>query len=488
MAKLLQQHPDLVSFSHKQLYKQLLLLQQKLELPSPRKVQQVALQHPRLLLLSQQQIDQGLATLAEIFSVTSDRAAGIAATQPLLLLMTKEELQDRLQSHAAALGVKVQKATAIIAARPLLALCDPATLASKKRLLCEQLKLKPKRAADVLVIAPGVLEYSLHGLEEKLQQLEQLLLVGLRPWGPEALLSAEATAEGRSSSSSSSNGAASTFGGNTSSSSSSSGQVAAHEEGIEGSARTGSYSSSSASSSGCKSSSSSSIGNQGPTCEAGVGGSANAAPSSSSSSSSADAAPSSSSDDKGLLDLRGMYNRWDSGSGCSSTSAAAAEQPHCSSSIGSVSTSRSCSSSNGTSGSQHAEEPSSSSSSGPISRDHKSRNSSSGSSSRRKFAADTPLIRKQLAHLVVQQPMLLYYSSQYLQSKIQQLQEVLGFDWPSLQWLLWRRPALLTRSVGAAERSYRSLSVWKFDSEYKKELLLEHPLLLRLAPREIHGR
>jgi hypothetical protein len=90
--------------------------------------------------------------------------------------------------------------------------------------------------------------------------------------------------------------------------------------------------------------------------------------------------------------------------------------------------------------------------------------------------------------LVFQQPALLYYRSKELTNKMEQLQELLGWDRPHLQCLVWRRPALLTRSVGAVERSYRALSVWKFETEYKQELLLAHPLLLRLSPREVHGR
>jgi hypothetical protein len=51
-----------------------------------------------------------------------------------------------------------------------------------------------------------------------------------------------------------------------------------------------------------------------------------------------------------------------------------------------------------------------------------------------------------------------------------------------------RRPALLLRSRGVVDASWRSLSIWAFDDAYKAALVSSHPGLLRLAPAELWGR
>jgi hypothetical protein len=84
---------------------------------------------------------------------------------------------------------------------------------------------------------------------------------------------------------------------------------------------------------------------------------------------------------------------------------------------------------------------------------------------------------------------LLTRSSGALYQRVAALQNLLGVeDKHVLRSLLQRRPALLTRSTAAVDRSMRALSVWKMAPGYKLALVLAHPALLRLSGAELHGR
>jgi hypothetical protein len=94
----------------------------------------------------------------------------------------------------------------------------------------------------------------------------------------------------------------------------------------------------------------------------------------------------------------------------------------------------------------------------------------------------------QLRRLVLQEPSLLTRSSADLSRKLAALQQLTGLSAEAALMVVKQRPALLTRDASQLARSWRALSVWKFAPAFKAQLVLEHPLLLRLSPREVHGR
>ncbi|MGQ3249795.1 MAG: hypothetical protein ACT6SB_16845, partial [Aeromicrobium sp.] len=69
-----------------------------------------------------------------------------------------------------------------------------------------------------------------------------------------------------------------------------------------------------------------------------------------------------------------------------------------------------------------------------------------------------------------------------------QLQQLLRCSPADAAALAVRRPALLTKSPSALTASFRALSPWQLSQEQKSELLTAHPMLLRLAPTEVHLR
>ncbi|KAL6749858.1 hypothetical protein V8C86DRAFT_3144587, partial [Haematococcus lacustris] len=93
-----------------------------------------------------------------------------------------------------------------------------------------------------------------------------------------------------------------------------------------------------------------------------------------------------------------------------------------------------------------------------------------------------------LAALAAQEPSLLYRPAANAKASLHQLQQLLRCSPADAAALAVRRPALLTKSPSALTASFRALSPWQLSQEQKSELLTAHPVLLRLAPTEVHLR
>jgi hypothetical protein len=94
----------------------------------------------------------------------------------------------------------------------------------------------------------------------------------------------------------------------------------------------------------------------------------------------------------------------------------------------------------------------------------------------------------QLQAMVFEEPSLLWRSPSLVIRNLRVVQQLLSCGTEAALELVQRRPAVLTRSAKSLSASYKALSVWEFDGEEKRQLLHEHPLLLRLSPRELHLR
>jgi hypothetical protein len=94
----------------------------------------------------------------------------------------------------------------------------------------------------------------------------------------------------------------------------------------------------------------------------------------------------------------------------------------------------------------------------------------------------------QLQAMVFEEPSLLWRSPSLVIRNLRVVQQLLSCGTEAALELVQRRPAVLTRSAKALSASYRALSVWEFGGEEKRQLLCEHPLLLRLSPKELHLR
>ncbi len=95
---------------------------------------------------------------------------------------------------------------------------------------------------------------------------------------------------------------------------------------------------------------------------------------------------------------------------------------------------------------------------------------------------------KALRTLLAEEPSLLTRSPSDVSAKLEALGTMLGLEQPQVLRLVLRRPSLLTTSTHAVRGSWSALSVWRFSPGFKAELIAEHPLLLRLSAREVHGR
>ncbi|KAL6764082.1 hypothetical protein V8C86DRAFT_24240 [Haematococcus lacustris] len=93
-----------------------------------------------------------------------------------------------------------------------------------------------------------------------------------------------------------------------------------------------------------------------------------------------------------------------------------------------------------------------------------------------------------LASLAAQEPSLLYRPAANAKASLHQLQQLLRCSPADAAALAMRRPALLTKSPSAPTASFQALSPWQLSQEQKSELLTAHPVLLRLAPTEVHLR
>ncbi|KAF8067116.1 CLMP1 [Scenedesmus sp. PABB004] len=100
------------------------------------------------------------------------------------------------------------------------------------------------------------------------------------------------------------------------------------------------------------------------------------------------------------------------------------------------------------------------------------------------LAATPALLRR----LVLEEPCLLTRGPGQLGARLVFIGSLTGVDPGAAQAMARARPCLLTRSEAQLARSYRALSIWRLPPDYKAALLAEHPLLLRLSPREVHGR
>ena len=72
--------------------------------------------------------------------------------------------------------------------------------------------------------------------------------------------------------------------------------------------------------------------------------------------------------------------------------------------------------------------------------------------------------------------------------RLAQLEAMLGLKRQAALQQVMKRPALLAKSAGSVSNTYRALSIWDFSTDFKRQLLQAHPLLLRLAADEVHGR
>jgi len=97
--------------------------------------------------------------------------------------------------------------------------------------------------------------------------------------------------------------------------------------------------------------------------------------------------------------------------------------------------------------------------------------------------------RAQLRSIALREPAVVGRSSAAVLRNVQALAALLpSLSRGALVQLLLQRPSLLTRSDATLGRAFRALSIWHLDAAYKTELIAAHPSLLRLSPREVHGR
>ncbi len=102
------------------------------------------------------------------------------------------------------------------------------------------------------------------------------------------------------------------------------------------------------------------------------------------------------------------------------------------------------------------------------------------------------LTHQQAAVLLAQDPWLLTMSPRSLSEKVQLLYHLLGC--PSskpevLHRLLFRRPAVLARSLTKISCTCRSLSIWRFNPRsFKLRMVMARPSLMELHPHEMLGR
>lgn len=95
---------------------------------------------------------------------------------------------------------------------------------------------------------------------------------------------------------------------------------------------------------------------------------------------------------------------------------------------------------------------------------------------------------ERLQTLVFEEASLLTRSPDTVLRNLASLKKTLSCSQELALELVWRRPCLLTKSPKALSGSFRALSIWKFSTQEKRELLTAHPLLLRLSGQEVHGR
>lgn len=93
-----------------------------------------------------------------------------------------------------------------------------------------------------------------------------------------------------------------------------------------------------------------------------------------------------------------------------------------------------------------------------------------------------------LSLAIRREPRLLTRMVKPLESKVAEVQQLLGCSDLEAVAVVASRPSLLLRSVNSLCRSARALSIWRLDAAYKQQLLQEHPSLLRLSAAEVHGR
>lgn len=102
------------------------------------------------------------------------------------------------------------------------------------------------------------------------------------------------------------------------------------------------------------------------------------------------------------------------------------------------------------------------------------------------------LSHQQAAVLLAQDPWLLTMSPRSLSEKVQLLSHLLGC--PSskpevLHRLLFRRPAVLARSITKISCTCRALSIWRFNPRsFKLRMVMARPSLMELHPHEMQGR
>mmetsp|Transcript_13951 Transcript_13951/g.30154 ORF Transcript_13951/g.30154 Transcript_13951/m.30154 type:complete len:600 (+) Transcript_13951:88-1887(+) len=95
--------------------------------------------------------------------------------------------------------------------------------------------------------------------------------------------------------------------------------------------------------------------------------------------------------------------------------------------------------------------------------------------------------KQQLTTMLFREPSLFMRTYASVMERVTSMQQILGSKSAALD-LAARRPSLLTKDSESLERSYRALSIWRLKPEEKQKLIDEHPLLLRLSPREVHHR
>lgn len=96
--------------------------------------------------------------------------------------------------------------------------------------------------------------------------------------------------------------------------------------------------------------------------------------------------------------------------------------------------------------------------------------------------------RHVLRSMVMREPSLLTRSSAKVLQSFRATQEATGGSVQATTDIVAKRPGILTRSDSKPARSFRALSIWRLKGEEKQQLIQAHPLLLRLAPRELHMR
>ncbi len=99
-----------------------------------------------------------------------------------------------------------------------------------------------------------------------------------------------------------------------------------------------------------------------------------------------------------------------------------------------------------------------------------------------------PLSKSQLTHLATTEPGYISQAAATTKERLQRLQQLLQLTPKQALQLVMRRPALLLKNANSLSNAHRALSIWDFSASFKQQLLLEHPLLLRLAGQEVSGR